>query len=450
MNLIGLDIGTTTICGVLYSLKEKKAIKTLVKENIFVKDHQNEYIQDPLLILEKIYLIIDELIEFSHLRIGGISLSSQMHGILYVDEGGQPASSFYTWQNPRGAKPVGNRTLAAEVSEKLGYPVHSGYGIVTHCSLMTDKKLPNNAVKFCNIGDFVAMRLSGNKTPVTDITLGASMGIADIQSGSLAESLRYLELKDMHVLPRIVSSTEILGYYKEIPVVQPIGDNQASFLGSVKEKDKSLLLNYGTAGQISFYRDDYHAYPHFETRPLGNEGYIYAAFSLSGGKSYMILADFFSAVVKLFSSGDPLKPIQVMDELVLDFSRKDIECLPLFLGERGVEGNFAYFNHITDQNFTPENMVKALVQGMAFELYRHYEVLPEEVKQHLSILVGAGNGIRKNKHLIAAAKNLYHMPVKLLDLSEESCIGAVINAGKGAGIFRDYAEAAADMVTYKE
>ena len=449
MNLIGLDIGTTTICGVLYSLSEKRTIATLIEDNSFTVDRQNEYIQDPERILEKIYIILDQLIDSSKGSIGGISLSSQMHGILYVDSEGEPVSPFYTWQNPRGLMQVGGKSLVSIVSDKLGYTVYSGYGIVTHYSLMLENKLPETAAKLCNIGDFVTMKLSGSKTPVTDITLGSSLGIADIESGGLSKSLENLGLTDMDIFPRIVSSTEKLGLYKGIPVIQPIGDNQASFLGSVKEKNKSLLLNYGTAGQISFYRESFNQYPHFETRPLGNEGYIYAAFSLCGGKSYMILANFFDEVVKLFSSGDSMKTLKIMDDMVLDFSKDDIECLPLFLGGRGVEGEYAYFKNITDQNFTPENLVKALVKGMSYELYRFYQALPDDVHKNIQTIVGAGNGIRKNQHLITAAMKMYSKSVKLLDLSEESCIGAVINAGKATGIFRDYAEGAAAIVKYK-
>ena len=94
-------------------------------------------------------------------------------------------------------------------------------------------------------------------------------------------------------------------------------------------------------------------------------------------------------------------------------------------------------------------MVKALVMGMVDELRRYYCDLPESVRTGLEILVGAGNGIRKNLHLQKAAEQRYGKPVKVLDLSEESCLGAVINAGKGVGIFRNYREGALDIVRYR-
>ena len=338
MNLIGLDIGTTTIGGVLYSLKEKKTIKTLVRDNCFTDSAPGEYTQDPLVILESVKAILDELIDFSFDTVGGCSLSAQMHGILYVDGMGRPISPFYTWQNQRGRKLHDGQSLESFLSDKLGYSVHTGYGIVTHYSLMQDDGVPVSAVKFCNIGDFVCMHLAGETVPVTDITLGASLGIADISTGRLSESLKTLGLAEDDRIPRIVSSTEKLGEYRGIPVIQPLGDNQASFLGSVREKENSLLLNYGTAGQISFFRNTFASYAGFETRPLGNEGFLYAAFSLCGGKSYMVLADFFKSASRLFSPSEGENVLKVMDSLELDFSEDGIECLPLFLGERGGAG----------------------------------------------------------------------------------------------------------------
>jgi len=446
MNLIGLDIGTTTICGVLYSRKEGKTLKTLVRENSFIKSSRGEYLQDPDVILQKIKLILDQLIDFSTENIDGISLSAQMHGILYVDKDGQALSPFFTWQNQRGLALEGHETLEKILTERLGYPVYTGYGIVTHYSLTREGSLPQSTAVFCNIGDYVCMHLSGRKTPVTDITLGTSMGIGDARTGKCADSLSLLGRNINDAVPEIVSSTKVLGEYRKIPVIQPLGDNQASFLGSVKNKEKSLLLNYGTAGQISFYRKKYRSFPGFETRPLGNEGFLYAAFSLCGGNSYKILSRFFEESLSVFAPGTAANCMKSMDEMILDFSNEEVECMPLFLGQRGGGTEKGYFRNLTEGNFTPQNLVKALVQGMVNELYQHYAVLPEEVKNDIFTLIGAGNGIRKNRHLIKAVEAKYGLPVTLLDLSEESCLGAVINAGKGVGIYADYGEGASDIV----
>ena len=461
MNLIGLDIGTTTLCGVLYSLDENRTLRTLVRDNSFIPGGEGEYLQSPEQIFDDLKGLLDELLDSADGTVGGFSLSSQMHGILYTDRKGRAVSPFYTWQNQRGTRRRDGRPLDTLISEKLGYPVYSGYGIVTHASLTSEGEIPSEAFRFCNIGDYVCMRLTGRTEPVTDLTLGASMGIADIRRKERSASLREAGFGKDERIPELVSSTKVLGEYRGIPVVQPIGDNQASFLGSVREKRNSLLLNYGTSGQISFHRDRFAEYPGFETRPLGDEGYIHAAFSLCGGKSYMVMASFLKETARLFGAPKEINPLKIMDAMDLDFSspapgavreennRQEIEALPLFLGERRQENSYAWFRNITDWNFTAENMVKALVEGMINELKRFYDPLPEEIRAGMTTLVGAGNGIRRNPHLIRAAEAGYGMPLSLLDLSEESCLGAVINAGTGTGIFRDYDEGALKVVRYR-
>ncbi len=449
MNLIGLDIGTTSICGVLYSKDYNKTLKVSARNNEFISSKVGEYQQNPDLIYEKIKSILDELISISSDRIEGLSLSSQMHGILYVNKDGIAVSPFYTWQNQRGLAKVGDVTLEEYLSNKLNYPVYSGYGITTHYSLFIENKIPLAAEYFCSIGDYVCMRLANRKIPITDITLAHSMGICDIESGKKALSLDSLGKECIKFIPKISEKIEILGTYKSIKVVQPIGDNQASFLGSVREKEKSLLLNYGTAGQISFFNNKYMNYRGFETRPLGNnEGYIHAAFSLCGGNSYKILARFYEDVFHLFSPDINTNAMKYMDKMELDFSQENIKCMPFFLGQRGKNNGNAYFSNITEANFTPQNMVASLIQGMVNELYDYYVELPLEVKNRISIIIGSGNGIRKNKHLIKAVENTYKKPLSLYNFSEESCLGAIIHAAKALGIYKDYNQGALEIINY--
>ena len=451
MSLIGLDIGTTTICGVLYSRTERSIIHVLNQHNAFIASPTGEYLQDPESIVNKVQAILDELIDISVDRIEGISLSAQMHGILYVDKEGQAVSPYYTWQNQRGLIKAGKATLEDVLSELLDYPVYTGYGIVTHYSLFTDNSIPPSARFFCNIGDYVSMTLSGRAVPLTDITIGHSMGICTVLSGQQPKNLNLLGSECIAYIPEVVSTEKHLGEYRGIPVIQAIGDNQASFLGSVREKESSLLLNYGTAGQMSFYSKWCENYSGFDTRPLGNEGYIHVAYSLCGGNSYTILARFFEETASLFSSGSILDPITIMDEMSLDLSIEDIDCMPLFLGQRGGKDNYGYLKNITEANFTPRHLLTAIVQGMVKELYQHYEELPDSVKTRITTLIGAGNGIRRNRHLQNAVKMRFGKPVSLVNHTEESCLGAVINAGKGTGIYVDYREGTAEIIScYKD
>ena len=101
MKLIGLDIGTTSICGVRMNVQNGMLEDSVtVNDNVWLKEKSVfEKIQNP----EKIYSIVNQIME--RLLTGdvvAIGVTGQMHGILYIDKNGDVISPLYTWQDGRG------------------------------------------------------------------------------------------------------------------------------------------------------------------------------------------------------------------------------------------------------------------------------------------------------------------------------------------------------------
>ncbi len=63
--------------------------------------------------------------------------------------------------------------------------------------------------------------------------------------------------------------------------------------------------------------------------------------------------------------------------------------------------------------------------GMALELYRMYEQLPEVLKQGKREIIASGNGIRKNR-LLRQVERLFGLPVRFRDIEEEAVAGAAM------------------------
>lgn len=183
-----------------------------------------------------------------------------MHGIVYLDKDGICVSPLYTWQDARGNL-YGNETcsLTEEIQKICGIKVAAGYGLVTHIYNLRHDLIPEAAVGFCTIMDYFGMCLTGRKAPFVHVSNAAGFGFFN---GSRLD-FETEALEKMGVprkwLPQICTGIESLGTYRSCTVTVAIGDNQASFLGSVGMKKNTLLVNMGTGGQISILSERYFA-----------------------------------------------------------------------------------------------------------------------------------------------------------------------------------------------
>ncbi len=254
MKAIGLDIGTTTVCGVLWDeagvAPEKKL--TLPNDTFISTGYPYEKLQDPARILEKCQYILDTLREGIPGLISCIGVTGQMHGIVYVDADGYAVSPLFTWQDGRGDLAKDEKdTWAQCLARATGYAVATGFGAVTHYFNTNNDGIPEAAVSFCTIADYVAMRLADRKTPLLHPSMAASLGLYDLKEKRYNENAVLRSGMDISYFPEIAQKEQHLGYWKgEVPVAVAFGDNQASFLGSVEDGGK-VLLNVGTGSQIS-------------------------------------------------------------------------------------------------------------------------------------------------------------------------------------------------------
>lgn len=159
MLVLGLDIGTTTVSTVVMQGGEVLAAKTL-KNDAFLPDRPVwERAQDVETIVAAAMQAVTEL-RTAYPQIERIGLTGQQHGIVYLDKAGAPLSPLYTWQDGRGDLPYdGQQSYAARLTELTGYPLATGYGLVTHFYNLKNGLVPENAAVFCTIHDYIAMRL---------------------------------------------------------------------------------------------------------------------------------------------------------------------------------------------------------------------------------------------------------------------------------------------------
>ncbi|MDF2963867.1 MAG: hypothetical protein K0S39_5602 [Paenibacillus sp.] len=446
MNFIGLDIGTTSICGILMDAENGTILKSVTKSNNAALGSINpwEFTQDPGVILKTVSDIADELTS-GGAEAAGIGITGQMHGILYVDKAGNPVSPLYTWQDQRGDLPVnqikGGETYAERLSRITAMPLATGFGLVTHDYNRQNGLIPANTSSICTIADYVAMKLAGRCKPLMDPTNAASLGLFNPASLKFeAHTLEAAEI-DRRVLPEIVASGTVIGHSRTgVPVVAALGDNQASFLGSVRETTDSVLLNVGTGSQISVFSERFLQIDFLDTRPFPGGGYLLVGASLSGGKSYALLESFFREVcIQLGGMEDPGTLYERMNRLAENSaSEGKLRVKTQFFGSRTEPDGKGAIEGIDPRSFTPGHLIIGVIDGIIEELHQFYTVLPNELKLQFKSLVGSGNGFRNNSTLRQRLPAFFTLPLQIAAHPEEASFGAGLCAAVGCGVFPDF------------
>ena len=416
MNTIGLDIGTTSICGVRINCETGVAEKTLALKNSFwlTGGAPFERLQDAEKIFETVLLIANELKDEYTAAIG---LTGQMHGIVYLDGSGRAVSPLYTWQDERGNQPYKSGTYASYLNSC------TGFGNVTHFYNEINKIAPDSAAAYCTIHDYAAARLAGRKAPLIHVSDAASFGCYDLQKNDFTEKNK--------LQPEITDTAALLGNWNGIPVYTAIGDNQASFIGSGCGKD-CVLVNIGTGSQVSFIVNAAVNSDELETRPLSDGRYIAVGSSLCGGRAYAALEKFFEDVITM-SGAQPIPLYDAMARAAEKTGKTDMIFDTLLCGTRKNPSLRGDIKNISIENFTPGDLILSCMHGIASELYSLYKSGGGSCTR----LISSGNGIRKNKLLRREVESLFGMKLEIPLLCEEAATGAALFAMTGHGIYNN-------------
>lgn len=436
MHFIGIDIGTSSICGVAYNFSTKET-ESITKENdtYITSPNQWERAQDAKTILSIVLDIIHDF-QAKYSDIKGIGMTGQMHGIVYVDADGEAVSPLYTWQDNRGNLSYkDNLSYAAFLTANTGSSVSSGFGLVTHFYNLKNELVPTDAVKLCTIMDYVVMKLAGKNTPLTDYSNAASLGF--FKKDQLIFDIPSLQKAGINasILPDMGESASFVGLFEEIPVYSAIGDNQASFLGSVHDVEHSIHVTVGTSSQISVYSDKYIEVESLETRPLPGGGYILVGATLCGGSSFAMLKNFFADTLAFFlekegkEAIDDLSLYQKMTSIPFQAHvDEDLIVETFFDGTRLQPEKRGEITNISLSNLTPENVILGFLKGISETLYNFYQLIPESLKNDKTLLIGSGNGIKKNPLLCEAFEERFQHSMHLSAIQEEAAFGACMCA----------------------
>ena len=424
--IIGIDIGTTALAGVLVDPATLRVLETVSAPNpgdcpgLSAGRHE----QDPLRIEAVFIDLVRRLMDASPEPVTGIAFSGQMHGVVAVDAGFNPLSPLITWQDQRGGA-LPETLLRHRFEERTGCRLHPGYGAATVAADIRGGSFPGGCAFLLSIPGFLIARLTGR--PVTDETFAASWGIWDLPERKWLAPLRDALAIPDRLLPAVVSAGHPVGqvdrgpaFLKGLTLFSPIGDNPAGVYAAQMLYPGSVVLNLGTSGQLSAVIRDYRYDPSMETRPLPGFGFFQTYATLCGGWAYAYLARFFQTVVREFA-GVELSPDALygtMDRLASD-DADGLMADTRFFGSRQADGcRGGALVGISERNLQPGRLVTAFAEGIVDELARGCGI------GSATAVVGLGNALRLNRSLRDAVERRLGVPCVIPDIDEMAAYGA--------------------------
>jgi sugar (pentulose or hexulose) kinase len=237
---------------------------------------------------------------------------------------------------------------------------------------------------------------------------------------------------------------EATGLPSGLPIFGAIGDNQASFLGSVADRGDTVLVNVGTGGQVAAYCEGFLYDPRLETRPFPRGGFLLVCPGLVGGRTYATLQSFFQRVgTELLGTPDGEVLYATMNRLAASApaGAGGVRCEPYFTGTRENPDLRGSWTGLAPESFTPANLTRALLEGMARAFHSGFEAIRRHLHRAPSRLVGAGNGLRENPLLAGLVAEAFGLPLSVPAHREEAAFGAALLAAVGGGVYPDLASA---------
>ena len=381
--------------------------------------------------------------------IDAIGISGQMHGTVLLDQQGRILHPAVIWPDQRTDGQVAEITQligAKQLINLTGSPIAVGFQAATiRWFQQVESKKWSRVHQVLLPKDYLRWRMTGEFT--SDASDGSGTSLLDGQKRDWSSQILSKLDIEQDLLPPIQSSralaggliqsaAEDFGLPSGIPVITGAADTASSLLGAGATNTDSLLVTIGTGGQIllpsfQFIVDQggrMHTFcSAMEPQPQQAGWYLMSA-TLSAGQSLRWLRE------KIFGMDGADAYDQMTDwARQVPLGANGLIFLPYLVGERTpLMDPYARgaFLGLTLSHGRAE-LVRAVMEGVAFSLYEAYLVLLEaSIQPERIIIAGGGARSRLWQQMVA---DVFGLPVMRLRVNEQSALGVAILAGAGCG-----------------
>lgn len=463
--LLGVDIGTTNLKTVAFAPDGRQLAKasTPTPTNHPQPDWA-EFDHDALwgALAGTIRETVNELPEAA--RPGAIAFTGMAEAGLPLDEDGQPLYAAITWFDRRVLPQMEEwktRIGEAATARITGLPITPAAGVLRPLWLRDNhQEMFAKTRTWLNLPDYAAFRLCGEK--VTEYSLASRMMIFDL--GHRRWSQELLDRFDLGAsmfgepAPSAVQigrvhqeAAELTGLPVGLPVCTAGHDHLCAAVGLGVTGFGDLFDSIGTAEAIVA------ALPDQSEDPAIAESGIAQGMHVLPGRYYAISGNAFG--------GGSIDWTRKLLLSALPENNHSFESLIDLASQAPAGSGGAFFlPHLRRANppildpasrgafvglssdCGPEHFARAVFEGLAYEFQRIQDAVCDTFGLSSSRLIAAGGGTR-NRLFMQIKADVSGLPIIVPDVDEATCLGAALAAGVGSGVYRDYDDASAQVVS---
>ncbi|NLV59376.1 MAG: xylulokinase [Clostridiales bacterium] len=400
-------------------------------------------------------------------QIKGVGLSGQMHGLVMLDENGEPLRRSIIWCDQRTGAQCEEMTRLVGAEKMIDITANPAMTGFTASKILWVRSNEPDVYEKCRHillpKDYIRYRLTGEFA--TEVSDASGMQLLDVKGRKWSDELLGILHIDRALLGKVYESPEVTGQVhaqaarltglaEGTPVVGGAGDNAAAAVGTGTVREGRAFTTIGTSGVV---------YAHTNAPIIDPKGRIHTfccavpgAWHVMGvtqaaGLSLQWFRNNLCGAEMECARGMDVDPYELMNQQAqrIPIGSQRLLYLPYLMGERtphlDPDARGAFFG--LSSIHTKAHMLRAVMEGVAFslrdcmEIIRSVGIAPREM-----LLCGGGAKSPVWKQMLA---DLFGLPTATIPSSEGAALGVAILAGVAAGIYASVPEGC-DAVIRKE